>query len=77
MFSNRVDNTTDIVQVSRSIPQVGRDGMPGGGMKRIKTFQKVINFVMQHGERLVLDDYIYLNVEKDGSSVLQLVQSLE
>jgi hypothetical protein len=45
-------------------------------MKKIKTFQKVINFVMQHGDRLVLDDYIYLNVEKDGSSLLQLVYRL-
>jgi hypothetical protein len=42
-------------------------------MKKIKTFSKVINFVMQHANRLILDDYIYLNVEKDGSSLLQLV----
>lgn len=46
-------------------------------MKKIKTFSKVINFVMQHANRLILDDYIYLNVEKDGSSLLQLVQSLD
>lgn len=46
-------------------------------MKKIKTFNKIVNFVMQHGNRLVLDDYVYLNVEKDGSSLLQLVQSLD
>ncbi len=69
MFSNKAEMTTDIVQISRSIPAQGKDGGICG-MKKIKTFSKVINFVMQHANRLILDDYIYLNVEKDGSSLL-------
>lgn len=46
-------------------------------MKKIKTFNRIVNFVMQHADRMILDDYVYLNVERDGNSVLQLVQSLE
>lgn len=61
--------TTDIVQISRSIPAQSREGGIGG-MKKIKTFNKIVNYVMQHGNRLILDDYVYLNVDKDGSSLL-------
>ena len=46
-------------------------------MKTIKTFNKIVNYVMQHSNRLILDDYVYMTVEKDGTSHLQLVQSLE
>lgn len=64
--------TTDIVQISHTIPVASNIGGVGG-MKKIKTFTKVINFVMQHADRLILDDYIYMNVNLGESSQLQMI----
>ncbi|TNV79629.1 hypothetical protein FGO68_gene3215 [Halteria grandinella] len=72
VFTNKQIQQTDIVQISRSVPQPGTNGM-----KKIKTFNRAVNFVIQHEDRLIMDDYVYRNVECRGASSLQLVQTLE